>query len=280
MKFALIVLLAIVSAAACTRSAPQDLDELRQRQFFASLYVERTLAGGDSYEAYLVSYLSAGLKVHAMIAQPKQAPPAGGYPILIANHGTVPDPAQYGIGADGVDARPGDYYRNVPEVFTSRGFLVVMPDYRGHNNSEGLEYTKGEDATAWYAEDVLALIAALPEIEDANSDEVYMWGHSLGAEVSLRVLLVTDVVDAASLWSTTDVSALFEELDHLSTPVILQHSARDRTAPAANSRLLATALRERNHPHEYHTYPGDEHFFTGTTRTRVVERDVAFLRQQ
>ena len=82
------------------------------------------------------------------------------------------------------------------------GFLVVMPDYRGHSDSEGLEYTDGMLESAYCTADVLALVAALDDIADADLRNVFMWGHSMGGEVTLRALLATDVVKGASLWSS------------------------------------------------------------------------------
>jgi dipeptidyl aminopeptidase/acylaminoacyl peptidase len=120
----------------------------------------------------------------------------------VANHGTHPNPPKYGVTAGGVDSRPGDYYRPIPELYTSAGFIVVMPDYRGHNTSEGLEYARGFLASAYYTEDVLALLSALRGIDHADPDSVFMWGHSLGAEVTLRALLASDIVKGASLWSS------------------------------------------------------------------------------
>jgi hypothetical protein len=45
-----------------------------------------------------------------MVAVPNSAIPENGFPVVIANHGYVPDPARYGITAEGIDSRPGDYY--------------------------------------------------------------------------------------------------------------------------------------------------------------------------
>jgi dipeptidyl aminopeptidase/acylaminoacyl peptidase len=101
-----------------------------------------------------------------------------------------------------VDSRPGDYYRSVPELYTSRGFLVVMPDFRGHNKSQGIEFTEGMLESRYYAEDVLALLSALEGIENADPDNVFMWGHSMGGEVTLRALLATDMIRGASIWSS------------------------------------------------------------------------------
>jgi dipeptidyl aminopeptidase/acylaminoacyl peptidase len=201
-RFMLCLLLLGVGGIASSKPAPLSIDELRTRHFSTKLEFVRKLADGENYTACLVSYSSSGLKVHAMIATPKSPKPARGYPVLIANHGHHPDPPQYGITADGVDARPGDYYRMIPVLFAAAGFLVVMPDYRGHNNSEGLEYTRGMLESSYYTEDVVALLSGLADIDDADLDNVFMWGHSMGGEVALRTLLVTDRIRGASMWSS------------------------------------------------------------------------------
>jgi dipeptidyl aminopeptidase/acylaminoacyl peptidase len=182
--------------------APRSIEDLRARQAKTSLQVVRVLDEGPSFTAQIVSYRSGTLTVHALVATPKSPPPARGFPVLIANHGTHPDPPRYGISESGVDARPGDYYRPVPDLYASRGFIVVMPDYRGHNTSEGVEFARGFLASAYFTEDVLALVDGLSGLRHADLENVFMWGHSLGGEVTLRALLATDRVRGASLWST------------------------------------------------------------------------------
>jgi dipeptidyl aminopeptidase/acylaminoacyl peptidase len=195
-----LVLLAC-AAAVSAREPPPTIEQLRHETFTTSLEFERALDPGPGFRAYLVSYRSAGLKVHALVAVPDGEAPPQGYPVIVANHGTHPDPPRYGFTAEGVDSRPGDYYRSVPALFTAHGFMVVMPDYRGHNSSEGGEYARGFLASSYFAEDVLALLSALPSLEHADTGNVFMWGHSLGGEVTLKALLATDRVRGASLWS-------------------------------------------------------------------------------
>ena len=195
-----ITLLATTGVVA--KPPPLSIDELRAKTFDTRLEFVRDVEGGNSFDAHLVSYISAGLKVHALIATPREDRPASGFPVLVANHGHHPDPPRYGVTAEGVDWRPGDYYRAIPELYTAMGFLVVMPDYRGHSDSEGLEYTDGMLESLYCTQDVLALVAALDGIADADPHNVFMWGHSMGGEVTLRALLATDVVKGASLWSS------------------------------------------------------------------------------
>lgn len=191
-----------LAAIADARPAPLSIDELRAKHYSATLSYEHKLDDGPGFSAYLVSYPSAGLKVYAMVATPTSPPPAAGFPVLVVNHGTHPNPPRYGITAAGVDSRPGDYYRAVPALYAKHGFLVVIPDYRGHNVSEGGEFAHGFLASGYYTEDVLALLSGLRSIKNADLSNVFMWGHSLGGEVSLRVLLATDLIVGASLWSS------------------------------------------------------------------------------
>ena len=160
------------------------------------------IEGGVGFSAFLFSYESAGLTVHAMVAVPDAPLPKSGFPVLIANHGHHPDPPRYGITAEDKDWRPGDYYRRIPELFVARGFIVVMPDFRGHNSSEGIEFTEGMLESSYYTEDVLNLLAGLRTLPLADPDNVFMWGHSMGGEVTLRALLATNRVKAASMWSS------------------------------------------------------------------------------
>jgi dienelactone hydrolase len=196
------VLLFLVSATACSKPAPKSIDELRTQSRDVSLTLVGEIDGGPGFAAFLYSYPSAGLKVHAMVAVPELPKPENGYPLLIANHGHHPEPPKYGITAEGRDWRPGDYYRRIPELFAAQGFMVVMPDFRGHNNSEGFEFTEGMLESSYYTEDVLNLLAGLGSLDNADHDSIFMWGHSMGGEVTLRSLLATNRIKGASMWSS------------------------------------------------------------------------------
>ena len=243
------------------------------------LKYEGPLAAGQSYTAYLVSYDSDGLTVHAMVAVPKSTAPKSDYPVVIANHGYVPDPRKYGITADGIDSRPGDYYRSIPELFTSRGFLVVLPDYRGHNSSMGFDQIENQNRESIdaYSRDVIALLAKLDEVEFADTGRVFMWSHSMGGGVSMRVLLASNTVKAASFWATMNVDDLRDQFAALDGPVIIQHSRGDQSTEYANSKRLAEALARIGHPVTLYSLDSDEHFFNGEMGEQAADRDVEFF---
>lgn len=202
-RLVLLCLLALgLGSASATKPPPKSIDELRTAASATPWTLVRELPDGPGFSAQLVAYRSAGLLVHALVATPQGPVPPGGFPVLVANHGFHPQPERYGITAQGVDSRPGDYYRPVPAAYAAAGFLVVMPDYRGHNISEGREFTRGFLASAYYTEDVLALLPGLQSLPQANPQQLFMWGHSMGGEVTLRALLATQAVRGASLWST------------------------------------------------------------------------------
>lgn len=203
MRSALVsVLLLLMSATAGSKPAPKTIDELRAQNRDVSMTLVGEIDGGPGFVAYLYAYKSAGLKVHALVAVPVEPSPENGYPVLIANHGHHPEPPKYGISEDGKDWRPGDYYRRIPELFAAQGFMVVMPDFRGHNNSEGYEFTEGMLESSYYTEDVLNLLAGIGSLDRIDEDNIFMWGHSMGGEVTLRTLVATDRVKGASIWSS------------------------------------------------------------------------------
>lgn len=181
----------------------------------------RHLEDGPGFKASLVAYRVGGRRLHALVATPDTAAPREGFPILVALHGFHPNPPRYGYGQDGQDRRPGDYYRSVPGAYARAGFLVVMPDYRGHSNSEGVEFTSHPMAPAYYAEDVAGLLHGLAALPQADASRVFVWGHSMGGEVALRTVLAWPEVRAASLWSTTggDAWEQAHHYDRMSSPL-------------------------------------------------------------
>ena len=195
--------------------APLSIAGLQQRTFQSKLTFEKSLVGTEIYKSDLYSYISDSLKIYALVNTPTVTKPTKGFPILIFGHGFHPEPKKYGVSTQtGKDWRPGDYYRGIPEAYAEKGYIAITPDYRGHNISDGFEYTQTSYlASTYYAIDVLHLIAALPDLKDVNLDQIYFIGHSMGGDVGLKMLLVSNKIKAASLWApvaaTTYEQALY-----------------------------------------------------------------------
>lgn len=144
-----------------------------------------------------------GLSQYALLLRPVGTAPEGGWPIVQFNHGFHPNPPLNGFNAAGESDRPGDYYRETVQAFARAGFAVIAPDYRGHNASEGEEFTRRVLADAWYSRDAIACFLALSSLADLNLDRAYMLGHSMGGSITLRAMqALGDRVRAGSVWST------------------------------------------------------------------------------
>jgi dienelactone hydrolase len=248
--------------------------------------IERVaLPADEPYAASVLTYRSHGLRVRALVAVPHGERPPHGFPVVVANHGFHPDPLRYGYSIDGRNLRPGDYYRAVPRWYTAAGFMVVMPDYRGHNDSEGAAGQGGPGSLRDYATDVHALFGVLRELPEADVGRVFLWGHSMGAAVTLHALalLVQTRQDAATkvlgaaLWSGSGSAAALGALD---LPVLVQHAVDDPVAPVIDSEQLGRALGARGRLHALQRWPGRDHFFTGAQAAEAVRLDIDFFRQR
>ncbi len=188
--------------------APISIEGLRQRTYEATLQFEHQMRGNDKYAADVWSYCSDNLKVYTLVNTPSTPKPEKGFPVLIFGHGFHPNPPKYGFSMKtGENWRPGDYYRGIPEAYAEKGFLVITPDYRGHNTSEGLAFTKTSYlVSTYYAIDVLHLISALSSLKNADLTQIFYVGHSMGGDIGLKTILATKKIKAASLWSAVCAS--------------------------------------------------------------------------
>ena len=233
-----------------------------------------------------------GLIQYALLLQPNSGIPVSGWPVIIFNHGFHPEPHNNGRRTlDGVSDRPGDYYRQIPQALARQGFLVVVPDYRGHNDSSGAEFTLQESSPRWYVRDVLGLIEALKSDTQANMDHLFMLGHSMGAEVTLyAATALGDQLKGASIWSvsvptmakttpqitTMEASSQFEQIY---SPINIHHAKDDATTAFEGSLMVASQLKQLGKTHELYSYLSANHLFTGDNLQLAITRDISFFRR-
>jgi dienelactone hydrolase len=248
------------------------------RNEFTSAYEREPLGGLDRE---VVRFTADGLEQYALVVEPAGEPPEHGWPVLLMSHGYHPEPRKNGRRADGITDRPGDYYRGLPAAFARAGFLVVWPDYRGHNISQGIEFTRQADAALWYARDVVAAFAALGSLPRANTESVFLWGHSMGGGITLRAALALgDRIRGASIWSGGTIgSSATPDLELLTAPLHFQHALSDATTPSTWSVDLHSRVSDLGKPADIHLFETDQHFFTDKERDQAIELDLAFFRQ-
>lgn len=261
-------------------AGPDAINQFIDDQSEFTLVSSRIGSYGERRE--LVSFKVSGLQEYALLLWPKGEPPIGGWPLLIFNHGYHPEPPKYGVRSNGKVDRPGDYYWDIPQSFVESGFVVLAPDYRGHNISEGLAYTASPQAVNWYVDDVLSSYFAAIKLPNINQQRVYMLGHSMGGAVTqLALPVLGDRIKAASIWSAAKATAIdgnnsYNNKYHagLSLPMHIHHAIGDKTTAVSNSEYFYQL--NKNSPIEpiLYLYPSSDHLFKSKEFNKAVERDL------
>lgn len=178
---------------------PLSIEAMRKRTYPGSdLTIEETLAPGSNYNQYIAWYMSDGLKIYGLLTVPAGEKPETGWPVIIFNHGYIP-PEQY---------QTTERYVAYVDAFARNGYIVFKPDYRGHGNSEGRP--EGAYYSPAYTADVLNAVASLKQYKDADPGKIGMWGHSLGGNLTLRVMVTSGDIKAGVIWA--GVVGTYEEL--------------------------------------------------------------------
>lgn len=168
---------------------PLQIEVMRGQTYPGSdIVFEQTLAPGDNYQRYVVSYRSDGYKIYALMTVPTGRKPPTGWPVIIFNHGYIP-PAQY---------RTTERYVAYVDAIARSGYIVFKSDYRGHGSSEGPP--EGGYGTPAYTNDVLNALASVKAYKDADPNRIGMWGHSMGGQLTLRAMVVVQDIKAGVIW--------------------------------------------------------------------------------
>lgn len=169
---------------------PLEIRAMRAGSYPGSdIVIEQELAQGSNYRRYYASYLSEGLKIYALLTVPNGEPPPGGWPAIVFNHGYIP-PAQY---------RTTERYVAYVDRLARSDYIVFRIDYRGHDRSEGAP--TGAYSDPGYLIDVLNAVSSLQRFAQANPEKIGMWGHSMGGYLTLRAMVISDVLKAGVIWA-------------------------------------------------------------------------------
>jgi uncharacterized protein len=302
------------ATATPTPPHPLSIELMRQQAYPGSdLVFEQTLPAGNGYSQYIVSYLSEGNKIYALLTIPFGERPPTGWPVIMFNHGYIP-PNVY---------RTTERYEAYVEAFASSGYMVLRSDYRGHGNSEG--EASGGYGTPDYTVDVLNGMASVLRHPDADPNRVGMWGHSMGGHITLRAMVVSDQIKAGVIWAGV-VASYTDMLEHwrrpgptrtpnpeatrrswrielaetygspaenplfwasispnsyigeVGGPLQLHHGTADADVPVVLSELLVAEAQAAGVPAELHLYQGDNHNISNYWGL-AMSRSVAFFDQ-
>jgi dipeptidyl aminopeptidase/acylaminoacyl peptidase len=178
-------------AAWSTDPYPLQIEVMREQTYTSSpITIEQTLDPGVNYNRYVVSYLSEGFKIYALMTVPFGNPPDTGWPVIIFNHGYINPP----------DYRTTENYVSYMDMIARNGYIVFKSDYRGHGYSEG-PIVGGGYGSPGYTADVLNAMESLKNYEGVDPNRFGMWGHSMGGQVTLRAMVVSDEIKAGVIWA-------------------------------------------------------------------------------
>ncbi|TSC87695.1 MAG: hypothetical protein G01um101416_375 [Microgenomates group bacterium Gr01-1014_16] len=282
---------------------PYSIDYLSNRSYESKIKVEQTVRTTGGFSSYVISFDSDGLKEYALMNLPAGKQPEKGWPTIIVNHGYI-DPEVYST---------KNSYINTSAYFANAGFLVLKPDYRGHDQSEG--DAGSLIARISYAVDVLNLISAAKKLDTVDPDRIYMYGHSMGGDVTLRVIEVCPMcVQAASLWAPAvrdwpesylyfsrrntddprrkermerfqkELTELFTPADYpgisaldninfVQIPVNIHHGTADQSVPYEWGQTIAAQFEAQNKTVHFYSYQGDSHDIPSNWST-ALNRDI------
>ena len=294
-----------------------SIEYMRGQEYPGSdIIVEQTLPDGSNYSRYIVSYLSDGLKIYALLTVPLGQKPAEGFPVIIFNHGYIA-PEQY---------RTTERYIAYTDAFSRNGYIVFKSDYRGHGNSEGTpDYPEYSPS---YTIDILNAIASIKKYSGVDVNKIGMWGHSMGGTIVLRSLVVSKDIKAVDIWA--GVVGTYQDLaeNHhgryanrphpsplpgeptrrpngrtllaqqygdittnpkfwasidpmtyikdITAPVLIQHGTLDEEVPYVLSQKLDLALKNAGKNVRFYSYEGDDHNLVNNVNT-ALQRSVDFF---
>jgi dipeptidyl aminopeptidase/acylaminoacyl peptidase len=290
---------------------PLQISAMRAREYPGSdVVIESVLDPGVNYSRYLVSYLSEGLKIYALMTVPNGEKPATGWPVIIFNHGFIPPDVYVTT----------ERYIAYVDLIARSGYIVFRSDYRGHGNSEG--EAGGAYSRPDYTVDVLNAVATMKRFPEADPNRIGMWGHSMGGYITLRSMVITGDINAGVIWAGVVASypdllsrwrrgpgssvrptprpgswrvTLVETygspeenpefwnsisansyLADLSGPIQLHHGTADEDVPLEFSELLFYQMLEAQQYVELYKYDGDNHNISNYFST-AMQRTIEFF---
>lgn len=254
------------------------------------LRIVETMAELPNFTRSLITYPSDGLTIYGFM----NTPPGDKLPVVLVLHGYV-DPADYQIQA---------YTTPYADAFANAGYLVIHPNYRNYPPSDS-----GPNLfRVGYAIDTLNLIALIKTqagqpgpLAQADPEAIYLFGHSMGGGVALRVISISSDVRAAALYGAMsgdeqkNFARIWEwsggedgrieldtgddllraispsyHLERIRVPVSLHHGLDDGVVPPIWSDQLCEALRGLDKPVECLHYAGQPHNFDSAGQRRLL----------
>lgn len=238
----------------------------------------------------LVTYMSDGLKVKGLLAEPKAA---GQYPGFLYLRGGIKN-----VGM----VRTGRIIQ-----FAAEGFVVMAPFYRGNRGGEGREDFAGEDR-----KDALSALEILYQHPKVDIDNVHVFGFSRGGVMALLTAIHDSNLASIVTWGgVSDMALTYEErvdlrrmmkrviggtpskvpeayavrtplhdIEALHIPVLIIHGARDHNVSVEHAYRLINELDKYDKSYTAWIYDEYTHYFPPRINRELVRNLTGWMKKQ
>ncbi|MEH6944666.1 alpha/beta hydrolase family protein [Bacillus sp. JJ722] len=235
----------------------------------------------------IVTYLSQGLKVKGLLAEP-QGEKLDGFLYLRGGQNNVGQ------------VRPGRIIQ-----FASQGFVVFAPFYRGNRGGEGVEDFAGDDRN-----DAFAAFRVLEQHPKVN--RVHVFGFSRGGVMALLTAIECQSVASIVTWGgVSDMFLTYEErvdlrrmmkrviggtpskyperyewrtplykAKQINCPVLIIHGAKDQNVSIKHAEVLEDRLKRLNKKVEAWYFDEYTHYFPPKVNRQTVEKLSIWMKNQ
>lgn len=165
---------------------PYTIEGLRSREYPASEINIRWVQGeAATFTTYYINYLSDDLTITGAMNVPIGEGP---FPVIVMLHGYYD--------REGFWSGMGTWQS--AEYFARNGFITIAPDFRSWGQSDVGANLFATGLTI----DTLNLISAIPSLPQADTDNIFVWGHSMGGGVATKTIVVdNERIKAAILYA-------------------------------------------------------------------------------
>lgn len=275
----------LVEQAAVALPTHEQISD-RFKRLYTPEAVERVRAASE-LELLRVRYTSDGLKVVGFIFKPKRTD-GRRLPAVIWNRG--------GAGGDALIGPANFFALHEMHRYASEGFVVLAPQYRGHDGGEGKDEVGGADTN-----DVLNIIELARTLPYVDAERLFMVGFSRGAIMTLQAIRRGAPVRAAIVvGAPTDLALSWKEntgirelartvwpggesrleeniearssvrwADKLEAPLLVFHGGADTSVSTRHALDLAARMDAAGRLYELVVYAKDDHFVTLNQEDRL-----------
>ncbi|WP_368657519.1 alpha/beta hydrolase family protein [Metabacillus halosaccharovorans] len=239
---------------------------------------------------WIVTYLSNGLKIKGLLAEPKFE---GTYDGLLYLRGGIKNVGMVRVG------------RIVQ--FASEGFVVMAPFYRGNQGGEGNEDFAGEDRY-----DAISAIEVLKNHSKVNKERIHAFGFSRGGVMALLAGIVVEKLCSIVTWGgVSDMSLTYVEredlrrmmkrviggtpskypkrykwrtplyeLERLHAPVLIIHGVQDKNVSVEHAYRLEKRLKELGKQVESWYFEEYTHYFPPSINRETLQKLCLWMKKQ